>query len=184
MSNCHLCTCSNRIIDVMLPKPADIHIEDIAAGLSKICRWNGQIPEFLSVAQHSLMAAALVPDKFKMVALLHDATEAYICDIPKPFKEKIEFYKIIEANLSRAIYSRYNINTLRSSCVHEADHVLLKAEARFFNKNVNIQNMPIYTPGIPEAAAMKLIDQSLGAQPAKIEKLFINTFRTLSKRSA
>lgn len=184
MTNCYLNTCSNRTIDVLYPKPGDISIDDIAAGLSKICRWNGQIPEFLSVAQHSLMAAALVPDQFKMMALLHDATEAYICDLPKPFKEKMELYKIVEANLSKAIYMRFNVNTLKSRCVEEADHILLEAEARYFSKSVDIPLFKVETPGITCAAAMKLIDQTLGAPPAKIEKLFVNTFKMLSRRRA
>lgn len=180
--NCYLSTCSNRVLDVMNPKGADIHIDDIAAGLSKICRWNGQIPEFLSVAQHSLMAAALVPDQFRLQALLHDATEAYICDIPTPLKDKMEAYKVLETSLSKAIYARYDIDTKFSRCVQEADHILLRAEARYFGKKIDVTPLEIRTPGISETIAMGLIDVSLGSSPASIERLFLKTFKTLSRR--
>src|SRR5271156_4912831 len=66
------------------PKPQDIDIRDIAHALSNICRFTGHTKRFYSVAEHSRNVAKLVPAHMKLQALLHDASEAYLCDIARP----------------------------------------------------------------------------------------------------
>ena len=79
-------TISGRKIDFYNPDPDQIVIEDIVHALRNTCRFGGFINTFYSVMQHSDNVALLVPDKFKYQAILHDAAEAYIGDMPTPFK--------------------------------------------------------------------------------------------------
>jgi len=97
---------SGKKISLDKPTREMIDIEDIAAGLSKICRFGGQLAGdlFYSVAQHSVLVAAMAPPELKREALLHDATEAYLGDVIKPLKNKLgEEYRIMEHKFNRAI---------------------------------------------------------------------------------
>ena len=75
------------------PRPEDILIEDVAGGLSKVCRFGAQPLEYYSVAQHALLVRRLVVEsgypELALAALHHDSHEAYLCDIPSPLKSKI-----------------------------------------------------------------------------------------------
>ena len=110
---------SGRRLDLIDPSPLDVEIGDIAHGLARVARWNGQTkgPEIFSVAQHSLLVEALfaagqppTPDKARLAALLHDAPEYVIGDMISPFKAAIGGdYKRIEARLKRAIHIRFGL---------------------------------------------------------------------------
>ena len=110
---------SGRRLDLIDPSPLDVEIGDIAHGLARVARWNGQTkgPEIFSVAQHSLLVEALftvaepaTSDKARLAALLHDAPEYVIGDMISPFKAAIGGdYKRIEARLKRAIHIRFGL---------------------------------------------------------------------------
>src|SRR5262245_26706180 len=110
---------SGRRLDLLDPSPRDIEIEDIARGLARVARWNGQtVGEYaLTVAQHALIvediAGALQPDAtpaFRLMALLHDAPEYVIGDLISPFKAAIGLdYKAFEKRLLRAIHARFDL---------------------------------------------------------------------------
>lgn len=110
---------SGRRLDLLDPSPIDIEIEDIAHGLSRVARWNGQTtgPLPFSVAQHSLLVeefcAALRPDwpvRWRLAALLHDGPEFVIGDMISPFKSALgDQYKAIENRLQRAIHLRFGL---------------------------------------------------------------------------
>ena len=107
-------TSSGRYLDIRNPNIDDICIEDIAHSLSMQARFNGHLSTFVSVAEHSIMVAATVQKaghkgKTLVEALLHDATEAYLCDIPSPIKPLITGYKELERNLARAIGKKFDI---------------------------------------------------------------------------
>jgi 5'-deoxynucleotidase YfbR-like HD superfamily hydrolase len=105
--NTWILTYSGRRVEPLSPRVDDIAIIDIAHALSQQCRWTGHTSEFYSVAQHSVMVADLVTNpEWKLHALLHDASEAYLCDIAKPVKETPTFaeYKVAEARLTDVIY--------------------------------------------------------------------------------
>lgn len=116
---------------VWLPNcdPASIQIEDIAHALAFIPRFAGHINEFYSVAEHSLnVAEIVVKSPLKKQALLHDATEAYICDIPTPFKVLMPQYKALEEDLWRAVCERFNIQFNLHPDVKFADRIALMTE--------------------------------------------------------
>src|SRR4029077_948986 len=108
---------SGRRLDLLNPSPNDIEIEDIAHGLARVARWNGQTlgEHAFSVAQHALLvediAAHMHPDltrRFRLAALLHDAPEYVIGDLISPFKAAVGLdYKAFERQLTRAIHARF-----------------------------------------------------------------------------
>jgi hypothetical protein len=110
---------SGRRLDLLDPAPKDIEIEDIAHGLARVARWNGQTvgDHAFSVAQHALLveeiALALQPDltrRWRLAALLHDAPEYVIGDLISPFKSAVGFnYKAFEIRLLEAIHRRFGL---------------------------------------------------------------------------
>lgn len=110
---------SGRRLDLLDPSPVDIEIEDIAHGLARVARWNGQTtgPLPFSVAQHSLLVEAFCgvlrpdwPAKWRLAALLHDGPEFVIGDMISPFKSALgDQYKTIEKRLQRAIHLRFGL---------------------------------------------------------------------------
>ena len=110
---------SGRRLDLLDPSPFDIEIEDIAHGLARVARWNGQTigEHAFSVAQHSVVveeiAAHIKPGldpKWRLAALLHDASEYVIGDMISPFKSALGVnYKAFEARLEGAIHVRFGL---------------------------------------------------------------------------
>ncbi|MBI1366076.1 MAG: hydrolase [Alphaproteobacteria bacterium] len=110
---------SGRRLDLLDPSPLDVEIEDIAHGLARVARWNGQTagPLPFTVAQHSLVVEELCvemkpgwPAKWRLAALLHDGPEFVIGDMISPFKAQLGGqYKTIEKRLQRAIHLRFSL---------------------------------------------------------------------------
>jgi hypothetical protein len=110
---------SGRRLDLLNPSPLDIEIEDIAHGLARVARWNGQTQgdHAFSVAQHCLLverlAAAMKPGlsvRFRRAALLHDASEYVVGDLISPFKAALALdYKDFEKRLLEAIHIRFGL---------------------------------------------------------------------------
>ena len=115
------------------PKPEYFVIEDIAHSLPLICRGNGQVKEFFSVAQHCIncaeeAAARNYPARVQMACLLHDAGECYLSDVPRPFKKFIPEYYEYEDRILRVIYTKFmgrNITEEENRLVREVDDVML-----------------------------------------------------------
>ena len=110
---------SGRRLDLLDPSPFDIEIEDIAHGLARVARWNGQTigEHAFSVAQHSCVveeiAAHIKPGlepKWRLAALLHDASEYVIGDMISPFKAALGVdYRAFEDRLETAIHRRFGL---------------------------------------------------------------------------
>jgi uncharacterized protein len=110
---------SGRRLDLLDPRPSDVAIEDIAHGLARVARWNGQTlgPYAFSVAQHALLvdeiAGARRPDwpvRWRLATLLHDAPEYVIGDLISPFKTAIGLnYKAFELRLLAAVHERFGL---------------------------------------------------------------------------
>jgi hypothetical protein len=119
---------SGRRLDLLDPSPLDIEISDIAHGIARVARWNGQTggDHAYSVAQHSLLveeiAARIVPSctaQLRLAALLHDAPEYVIGDMISPFKKVLGGnYKAVEARLEAAIHIRFGLPPHLSKAMH------------------------------------------------------------------
>ena len=134
---------SGRRLDLLDPSPFDIEIEDIAHGLARVARWNGQTagPQIFSVAQHSLLVEAFVREidalqspAGLMAALLHDAPEYVIGDMISPFKAVIGTdYKLTEAKILGAIHLRFGLRSpsplALARLVKQADRASAAVEA-------------------------------------------------------
>ena len=110
---------SGRRLDLLDPSPLDIEVEDIAHGLARVARWNGQTvgDHALSVAQHALIVEDIASernpgwqDNWRLAALLHDAAEYVVGDLISPFKNAIGLdYKAFELRLLEAIHRRFGL---------------------------------------------------------------------------
>jgi|SRR6185369_15715784 5'-deoxynucleotidase YfbR-like HD superfamily hydrolase len=110
---------SGRRLDLLDPSPLDIEIEDIAHGLARVARWNGQTEgaHAFSVAQHCVLVERFVHElkpkgvrALRLAALLHDAAEYVIGDLISPFKAAVGLdYKAFEHRLTRAIHIRFGL---------------------------------------------------------------------------
>jgi len=109
---------SGRRLDLLDPSPLDIEVADIAHGLARVARWNGQTEgaNIFSVAQHSLLVETIARQRARLdrrqrlAALLHDAPEYVIGDMISPFKAVIgDAYKIVEQRLLAAIHLRFGL---------------------------------------------------------------------------
>ena len=126
---------SGRRLDLLDPSPLDVEIEDIAHGLSRVARWNGQTagPIAYTVAQHSVLVEHLVarldpdvPQKWRLAALLHYAPEYVIGDMITPFKAIIgPNYKEIDTRLITAIHIRFG---LPGTLPHKIEALIKRAD--------------------------------------------------------
>jgi len=123
-------TVSGRRFYPLDPRPEEIHIEDIAHGLSQICRFGGHVLRWYSVAQHSIHVSKLVAKEWQMVALLHDATEAYIGDMIRPIKRMMPAFSEMEDRVWRAVCERFSLPFELPPEVKHADNVALMTERR------------------------------------------------------
>jgi uncharacterized protein len=134
---------SGRRLDLLDPSPLDIEIGDIAHGLARVARWNGQTrgAHAFSVAQHCVVVERLTAElsprltrEFRLMALLHDAPEYVVGDLISPFKAAIGFdYKALELKLQAAIHLRFGLPALVPSAMatlfKKADHLSAFYEA-------------------------------------------------------
>jgi len=134
---------SGRRLDLLDPSPGDVAIEDIAHGLARVARWNGQThgQHALSVAQHCVIVADIVaalepaaPRQALLAALLHDAPEYVVGDLISPFKAAIGLdYKAFEERLLAAIHARFSLPHPLSADLHKvikrADRIAAYYEA-------------------------------------------------------
>jgi hypothetical protein len=96
---------------VLDPMPEEVYIEDIAHALSNQCRFGGHVKDFYSVAEHCYNVSILCSDHFKLDGLLHDASEAYLVDIPRPIKHMIDLdgYRRIETLVQNCIDWKWDV---------------------------------------------------------------------------
>jgi 5'-deoxynucleotidase YfbR-like HD superfamily hydrolase len=180
---------SGRRLDLLDPSPLDIEIEDIAHGLARVARWNGQTSgsHAFSVAQHCVLVEHIVAElrpraacALRLAALLHDAAEYVIGDLISPFKAAVGLdYKAFEKHLSGAIHVRFGLpresTAEDAALIKRADRVAAYFEAtqlagftvtearRFFGTPTAI--------GVPKLAPLP---------PPEAQEQYLERFRLLS----
>lgn len=112
------------------PRPEDVCITDIAHALSQLCRYGGHCRVFYSVAQHSVLVSQHAPDPHKLWALLHDASEAYLVDLPRPIKRSLPDYRAAEQRIMAAICARYGLPPVEPPEVKLVDNRILADERK------------------------------------------------------
>ncbi len=184
---------SGRRLDLLDPSPLDVEITDIAHGLARVSRWNGQTrgDHAFSVAQHSLLVEdifrALSPaakPAERLAALLHDAPEYVIGDMISPFKSVVGGgYKAVETRLQRAIHLRFSLPpdppaTLLKA-IKRADQVAAYLEATRLAGFAEQEARKFF--GFPRG--IDPTDYGLLPKPAKaIEKAFLTRFEKIEKQ--
>ncbi|MEE2691179.1 MAG: HD family hydrolase [Pseudomonadota bacterium] len=171
---------SGRRLDLLDPSPVDVEIEDIAHGLARVARWNGQTAGALpfTVAQHSLIVEDFCiqmkpgwPVKWRLAALLHDAPEFVIGDMISPFKSALgEHYKRIERRLQQAIHLRFGLPALLPEAVEKTIKRADKASAFFEATQL---------AGFEPAEAKRLFGAPTGISPVKLEALSTKSAQSL-----
>jgi len=163
---------SGRRLDLLDPSPLDIEIEDIAHGLARVARWNGQTrgDHTFSVAEHSLLVEAIagdldgsLPQELRLAALLHDAPEYVIGDLISPFKAALSLdYKAFEERLLAAIHVRFGVPVelpeSGTKLIKRADKIAAYYEA-------------VGLAGFARGEARRFFGQPRGLSPALVNRL-------------
>ncbi|MEO1952975.1 hypothetical protein, partial [Thioclava sp.] len=113
----------------MDPRPSEIKIDDIAHALSNLCRYLGHTRDFYSVAQHSVLVARALPPELRAWGLLHDASEAYLVDVPRPVKPYLTGYREAEEVMERAVADAFDLCWPMPPEVKRVDNAILADEA-------------------------------------------------------
>lgn len=160
-------TVSGLYVNPFDPDPNTIIIEDIAHALSNIPRWGGHLKKNYSVARHSLHCSRIATTDYKLTALLHDASEAYLLDMPSPIKNELTEYKPIESKLMQVIARKFGIMFPFPKEVKMIDQEVLQMEwdcLMLGNFEYNERNPLVYTP----------------SKKKKVREEFLSTFKKLS----
>jgi len=132
--NDEIVTFTGRIVRPLTPTPGMIDIVDIGHALSNNCRFTGHVRSFYSVAQHSVLASAVMgDDETRKWALLHDASEAYLSDLARPIKYQEglgDIYRQAEKALMAVVVERFGLSPEMPDAVKAVDDALLRSEQR------------------------------------------------------
>lgn len=168
-------TLGGKHFDYLNAQTDDVDIEDIATALSNICRFAGHLPEFYSVAQHSVLCSQIVPQEYAFEALMHDAAEAYCQDIPAPLKRLLPDYRRIETLVDDLIRSKFGLPLHQSDLVKYADLIMLATERR--DLEIDDGTPWLILEGIPASDLIQVVP----LRPGQAYGLFMNRFNELSE---
>ena len=186
---------SGRRLDLIDPSPLDVEIDDIAHGLARVARWNGQTtgPHAFSVAQHTLIveeiAATTAPEigaKGRLAVMLHDAPEYVIGDLISPFKVLLGGdYRAVEARLLAAIHLRFGLPPVLAPKLTAA----IKAADR-----ISAYHEAVRLAGFSQAEALRFFGRPAGIEASKFdldpwpasvaERRFLKRFGEIEKAAA
>lgn len=171
-------TATGRKFWPLSPRADEVFIEDIAHSLALQCRYAGHCLRFYSVAEHSVLIArhlaAKCAPEVALWGLLHDASEAYLVDVPRPVKPYLAGYKEAEARVMAVVAERFGLQQTMPPEVHEADDRIIADE---------LANL------VPMDWHRRYVDRELGARlrywsPEEARVEFLATFDALTLRAA
>lgn len=143
-----------------------VDIQDVAWSLANTCRYRGMTPVHYSVAEHSVSCSYLVPPHLALQALLHDAAEAYMADVPGPLKEYLPDFRAMEKAVEAVVLPALGAPAVLHPEVKRIDAAMLNAEQlRFFPETVldgkwyNGNTPAVVIAGLPAEAARLLFLQ-------------------------
>lgn len=184
---------SGRRLDLLEPSPLDVEVDDIAHGLARVARWNGQThgQHAFSVAQHSVIVWQIfcklevkcTPDE-ELIALLHDGPEYVVGDMISPFKAVLGGdYKQVEARLQEAIHRRYSLIPITPEklkrAIKRADSISAYFEAIELAGFEREEAKNFF--GTPRGFSVDMFNfKPLAAQEA--QKEFLNAFETIERK--
>lgn len=155
------------------PRAEDIDIRDIAHSLSLLCRYAGHVNRFYSVAEHCILMSQAVSPENALAALLHDATEAYVVDVPRPLKLHLPDYRRIERQVWLAICGAFDLDIDLPHEVHQADTRILLNETAVLMPRID---------GWGDVELMEPLRVNvIGLLPVRIERLYLERFDDLTR---
>ena len=110
------------------PHPDEVSMDDIAHALSMLCRFGGHCKRFYSVAEHCVLMSRHIAYEYKLWALLHDASEAYLVDVPRPIKPLLNGYLEAESKIMAAVCDKFGMPKEMPDAVKRADKAILNDE--------------------------------------------------------
>lgn len=159
-----------------------VSILDIAHGLSNVCRFAGQSPRFYSVAQHSVLVMRILAQhhsvtdrRMLLEGLMHDATEAFMGDMPTPLKRIMPAYMTLETRVHRHIMTKLGVNLEISPIVKLADAQALGLEKRDIMRNTDPWKALM---GISVPKTMLI---GMAYSPAEAEEEFLDAYKRLTQ---
>lgn len=155
------------------PRVEEVKIEDIAHSLSMLCRYNGHCGFFYSVAEHCWLLSYAVPESYRLEALLHDASEAYTSDIPRPFKysDGMAAFRHVEDLNAKVVYEFAGLTYPESDVVKEYDKRIVGNEGEVLLTNTYWHTSIEKIPNI-------IIN---GFSPKLMEKMYLERYYELKK---
>ena len=183
---------SGRRLDLLDPRPQDIEISDIAHGLARVARWNGQTngEHAFSVAQHCLLVEAVVSGRavasreLRLAALLHDAPEYVIGDLISPFKAALGLdYKTFENRLLAAVHRRFGLPEILpadwTAAIKSADGIAAYWEATR-HAGFEVAEARLYFPSAEDVGAQMPSEAECAWPTASAQKAYLDRFVALS----
>jgi hypothetical protein len=166
-------TFTGRIFYPLDPRESEVVIEDIAHALSNKCRFSGHSLRYFSVAEHSVIVSLLCPQDIALWGLLHDASEAYLIDLPTPLKYLPEFawYRKLEEKVTNVIMNRFSLPQKEPKLVKTADKTCLVTEKR--------DNMRVTFEWENKYKEMPIPTKLNCLLPEQAEKLFLARYHEL-----
>ena len=169
------CTFTGRRYWPADPRPGDFDIRDIAHALANQCRFGGHVRRFYSVAEHSVRVSLECEPGDELWGLLHDASEAYLVDVPRPAKCRMPEYKRMEERMMHAICKQFGLPFRMPDSVKRAGEALLSTEARDLMPPESVKDWYLPVPALPHHALVAPMS------PEEAEREFLIRFEDLTR---